>query len=136
MGEALVDVVIGANGTPGEVPGGSCANVALALGRLGRELTLITRLGNDERGADVRRSLEDSDATVRGSTARRTAIAEANLDMNGSASYRVELDWDLPEASIPSSAGLVHFGSIGVPRTRFGCRRSGHRTTPRICDRL
>ena len=36
VGEALVDVVHTADGETGEHPGGSAANVAVALARLGR----------------------------------------------------------------------------------------------------
>ncbi|MCR1982067.1 hypothetical protein NSA53_07415, partial [Cellulosimicrobium cellulans] len=37
VGEALVDVVHRADGSVAEHPGGSLANVALTLGRLGRD---------------------------------------------------------------------------------------------------
>lgn len=43
VGEALIDRLPGADG----LPGGSPANVALALGRLGRPVSLLTRLGDD-----------------------------------------------------------------------------------------
>ena len=36
IGEALVDVVVGLDATTKEIPGGSPANVALGLARLGR----------------------------------------------------------------------------------------------------
>ena len=43
VGEALVDIVQRADGSVEEAPGGSPANTALALGRLGRRPTLLTR---------------------------------------------------------------------------------------------
>ena len=52
IGEALIDVVITHEQPdfPVEVPGGSPANVALTLGRLGRPVALATWIGLDERG--------------------------------------------------------------------------------------
>ena len=64
VGESLVDIVHRADGVVEEAPGGSPANTALTLGRLGRRPTLITRLAQDDRGAPVRRWLEDSDVEV------------------------------------------------------------------------
>ena len=54
VGEALVDVVPGPDGTTRDHPGGSPANVAITLGRLGRDVRLVTLLGDDPRGAAVR----------------------------------------------------------------------------------
>ena len=54
VGEALVDVVPGPDGTTRDHPGGSPANVAITLGRLGRDVRLVTLLGDDQRGAAVR----------------------------------------------------------------------------------
>ena len=46
VGEALIDVVHRADGTIDENPGGSPANVALTLGRLGDRPVLVTALGD------------------------------------------------------------------------------------------
>ncbi|MDF2805674.1 MAG: carbohydrate kinase, partial [Cellulosimicrobium sp.] len=50
VGEALIDVVHRADGSVDEHPGGSLANVALTLGRLGRDARLATWLGTDAHG--------------------------------------------------------------------------------------
>ena len=50
VGEALVDVVPDATGQPRDLPGGSPANVAITLGRLERDVRLVTLLGDDQRG--------------------------------------------------------------------------------------
>jgi fructokinase len=66
VGEALVDLV-GQRGGRTFVahPGGSPANVALALGRLGNTVTLLTRLGADAFGEMLRWLHSDrSDADV------------------------------------------------------------------------
>src|SRR5665647_2471897 len=50
IGEALIDVVRRADGAVSEHPGGSPANVALGLGRLGRGVDLLTWFGRDAHG--------------------------------------------------------------------------------------
>ena len=50
VGESLVDIVRGGDGSTTEFPGGSAANVAVALARLGREVRFATSWGDDERG--------------------------------------------------------------------------------------
>lgn len=118
VGEALIDVVHGPDGSTAEHPGGSPANVALGLGRLGRDAHLLTWFGQDERGALLRRHLEASGVTiVAGSdTAERTSVAVAHVDADGVASYEFDLSWQVPERwSAPSGAPVVvHTGSIAA----------------------
>ena len=67
VGEALVDLVGQRGGRTLAVhPGGSPANVALGLGRLGVPVTLMTRLGRDSFGDMVRNHLEASGVEVHG----------------------------------------------------------------------
>ena len=47
IGEALVDVVIHPGQEPMDIPGGSPANVALGLARLGRDTELHCWIGTD-----------------------------------------------------------------------------------------
>jgi len=120
IGEALIDIVHRATGEIDEAPGGSPANTALALGRLGRRPTLVTRLADDDRGRRVRRWLEDSDVEVVAIDAVRTATATAHLDTSGAASYEFDLDWDLDgdiaqlAGRIVGTADLVHVGSVAA----------------------
>jgi fructokinase len=116
IGEALVDIV-SAPGQPAvEHAGGSPANVALGLGRLGVTTRLLTRIGSDERGRLIRRHLEASGVRlVDGSvTAEPTSTATAHLDPAGVASYEFDLDWKLPENAGTSAARAVHTGSIAA----------------------
>ena len=53
IGEALVDVVIHPGQEPVDIPGGSPANIALGLARLGRDAELHCWIGTDERGQAV-----------------------------------------------------------------------------------
>lgn len=115
VGEALVDVVPGPDGQPRDFPGGSPANVAIALGRLERDVRLVTLLGDDARGAAVRAWLEASNVVVlAGPTGSgRTSSASVTLDESGAASYVFDLDWDLP--AVPDEeCEVLHVGSIAT----------------------
>ncbi|WP_374314091.1 carbohydrate kinase [Microbacterium sp.] len=116
VGEALVDIMHRHAGAVDEAPGGSPANVALALGRLGRTPALITRLGADDRGDRLRRWLSSSGVAVTAVDAPRTATAVARLDESGAASYEFDLDWDLDgvDTAELTTADLVHIGSVGA----------------------
>lgn len=113
VGEALVDIVHRADGSIDESPGGSPANVALALGRLARRPRLLTSLGDDGRGQTVRRWLEASDVELRGTPAARTSTAIARLDALGAASYEFAIDWQVEVAGV-EVADALHVGSIAA----------------------
>ena len=122
IGEALVDVVVGADGRDrGRHPGGSPANVAVALARLDHEVRLLTWLADDGDGRMVLGHLEDSGVLVLpgGRGAERTSVARATLDATGAATYEFDLDWhvttrDADEAAGPSGVDVVHTGSIAA----------------------
>ena len=116
IGEALVDIVSALGQPPVEHAGGSPANVALGLGRLGVRTHLLTRIGQDERGRLIRGHLEASGVRlVDGSvTAEPTSTATAHLDPAGIASYEFDLDWALPGTAVTGSARAVHTGSIAA----------------------
>lgn len=113
VGEALVDIVHRADGSIDESPGGSPANVALALGRLARRPRLLTSLGDDRRGRTVREWLEASGVSLQGRPAARTSAAVARLDARGAASYEFELDWRVELDGI-EVADALHLGSIAA----------------------
>ncbi|WP_425955283.1 PfkB family carbohydrate kinase [Xylanimonas sp. McL0601] len=102
-----------------DLPGGSPANVAVTLGRLGRQATLVTTLGDDARGALVRGWLEASDVDVVAAAPAtgRTSTAAVVLDARGGASYDFDLTWDLPAQLLEAQvdrADVVHAGSIAT----------------------
>lgn len=113
VGEALVDIVHRADGSIDESPGGSPANVALALGRFVRRPRLLTSLGDDRRGQTVRDWLEASGVSLQGRPASRTSTAVARLDARGAANYEFEIDWRV-EADGIEAADALHFGSIAA----------------------
>ena len=117
VGEALVDAVHRPDGTSEEHPGGSLANVALTLGRLGRDVRLATWLGRDARGDAVRAWLAESRvALAPGSDgADRTSVAQATLDGTGAATYEFDLEWQVPAGAGATGETLaVHTGSIAA----------------------
>jgi len=116
VGEALVDIVRRRDGTSTEHPGGSPANVALGLARLGRPARLLTQIGDDARGEAVRTHLEASGVRLEpGSVVPGpTSTAAATLDAAGVATYEFALDWALPAAVAPGPAALLHTGSIAA----------------------
>lgn len=124
IGEALVDVVEHADGRREEHPGGSPANVALGLARLGRAVDLLTWLAPDAYGERVASHLEASGVHVipgdRSPVA--TPVAMARLDERGQASYEFDLTWDLPATWAGDDAAplLVHTGSIATTLTPGG----------------
>jgi fructokinase len=115
VGEALVDVVPDSEGRPRDLPGGSPANVAIALGRLERDVRLVTTLGDDARGRLVRAWLEASRVVVHAEVpgSGRTSSATVTLDASGAASYDFDLVWDLGEVP-PDVHDVLHVGSIAT----------------------
>lgn len=113
VGEALIDVVYRADGSHDENPGGSPANVALTLGRLGRAPRLLTALGDDPRGLAVREWLADAGVTTQTHLGARTATATALLDASGAATYEFDLAWEIDAANVGDPA-VLHTGSIAA----------------------
>ncbi|WP_375690099.1 carbohydrate kinase [Pseudooceanicola sp. LIPI14-2-Ac024] len=88
-GEALVDLIPDADGTLVPHPGGAVFNTALALGRLGVEVGLLTGLSTDAHGRMLAATLAESGVETRLSirTDRPTTRAIVTLE-NGVARYR------------------------------------------------
>jgi fructokinase len=116
VGEALVDIVVSPDGTRREHVGGSPANVAIGLARLGHRVELATYIGADERGDRIRAHLgRDGVGLAPGSvSAPRTPTATATVDETGVAAYTFDLAWDLPAVLGPGAATHVHVGSIAT----------------------
>lgn len=117
IGEALVDVVRRPDGTVEAHPGGSPANVAIGLGRLGRDVSLLTSLGSDPHGDMVRAHLSASNVTLVGGSADApaTSVAAATLDDTGAATYEFDLAWEVDAQTVTGSTfAVVHTGSIGA----------------------
>ncbi|WP_138731894.1 carbohydrate kinase family protein [Modestobacter excelsi] len=117
IGEALVDLV-GQRGSRTLVahPGGSPANVALGLARLGDQVALMTRLGRDAFGEMVAAHLTASGVRVDGGRddGAKTSLAVASLAA-GVAAYDFRIEWDIGDlAPLPVETRCVHTGSLAT----------------------
>ncbi|MCL3776855.1 MULTISPECIES: carbohydrate kinase [unclassified Actinomyces] len=139
IGEALVDVVIHPGEEPREIPGGSPANVALGLSRLGRDAELTCWIGTDARGAAIRAHLEASGVRLAPGSdgAARTSTAQATIGADRAATYVFDLDWNPPFPQHDDAPVLVHTGSIaavlepGAATVRRALEE--HRATATVC---
>jgi fructokinase len=116
IGESLIDIVHRPDGSTREHVGGSPANVAVGLARLGHEVTLATKIGDDERGTRIATRLdEEGVALTEGSIGERpTSVATSTLDETGAAAYTFDLTWELSEDQPLEGLAHVHTGSIAA----------------------
>ncbi|MCD4558124.1 carbohydrate kinase family protein [Schaalia sp. lx-100] len=117
IGETLMDCVqpFGASEPTNEYSGGSPANVAMTLGRLGRPVALHTWIGQDLRGERIVEHFSASHVSITPDSfgADHTSTALATLDESGAATYTFDFDWNLT-APLPLTGmeRIVHAGSI------------------------
>ena len=116
VGESLVDVVRRADGSVVEHAGGSAANVAVALARLGRPVRFATAIADDRYGGIVAAHIGRDGVRLASDpeVVERTASAAAMLAVDGSASYEFDLEWRLGEVPDEPRPLAVHACSIGA----------------------
>ncbi|CUR55852.1 PfkB domain protein [metagenome] len=116
IGEALVDIVRQPDGTTIDHPGGSPANVAVAMSRLGTTVGLATAYGDDRLGALLDQHFAEAGVGLVGDRHRldHTSSALATIDATGAASYVFDLDWSLEPVRPVDPPLLVHTGSLGA----------------------
>ena len=116
IGEALIDIVERPDGTSDEHVGGSPANVALGLARLGHSTALACALGNDARGQRIGGLLgaEGIDLGASHGSILVTSTAHARLDESGAANYTFDLDWVFDADTLDITPTHVHTGSIAA----------------------
>lgn len=119
IGEALMDVVTKTSNGPEQTarhPGGSPANVALGLGRLGIHTDFLTSLAPDEDGRIIAQHLRDSGVLIAPDSfnAERTSSAVATVDNAGSAKYDFDVVWQIADRPSIEPVDIVHTGSIGA----------------------
>lgn len=122
LGEALIDLLPGPAGDLVARPGGSPANVAVGLARLGIATTFLGRTSTDRWGDMIRTHLHDNGVEVAGpSGPEPTAIALVDVATDGEPVYRFL--WDgtadrlLDVADLPEDldgVAVVHVGSLGA----------------------
>lgn len=113
VGEALVDIVTAPAGSSEHVGGGP-ANIAIGLGRRGVDTTLLTQLGDDERGRRIRAHVAASHVRLISPVLlARTSTARAAIEENGSATYAFDVAWERFDAPAITPR-IVHVGSIAA----------------------
>jgi fructokinase len=120
VGESLVDIVATLSGAPHEYAGGSAANVAVALSRLGRPVRLATSFAADEHGRMVADHLAAAGVALAcdPGAVERTSTAMATIETAGAARYTFDIDWRLnpvPEDPAPLVAHTCSLGAVLSP---------------------
>ncbi|GAA1862027.1 carbohydrate kinase [Pseudonocardia ailaonensis] len=124
-GEALVDVVPApAEGYFEFAPGGSPANVAVGLARLGVPARMLARLGTDLLGRRLRAHLADNgvDLTHVVEATEQSSLALVEVDAAGVADYDFRIDgtadWQWTAAELAGALDgpvvAVHSGSLAL----------------------
>ncbi|MFJ2026831.1 carbohydrate kinase [Streptomyces sp. NPDC087897] len=115
IGECVADIVQLPGEAPRVHPGGSPANVAYGLARLGHRTVLLTQLGADDNGRLIRAHLASGGVDVRtDGSATATPSAAVTLDAAGRATYAFDVTWDLSPVAVAPAPAHVHTGSIGA----------------------
>jgi len=115
VGEALIDVVTTSHDRV-EHPGGSPANVAYGLGRLGVTTGLLTAIASDARGIVIENHLRSAGVILLpgSKSLTRTASATATLAPDGSARYDFDVSWELAPTAPAYFPKILHTGSIAT----------------------
>lgn len=123
-GEALIDRIVGPDGSVVERPGGGPFNTVRTIARLGVPAAFVGCLSTDPPGNLLRATLEADgvDLTRVVSTGAPTTLAIARMDDDGTATYEFVTDGTsatrLPAAAIrlAMAAGppAVHVGTLGL----------------------
>ncbi|MBE3074067.1 MAG: carbohydrate kinase [Actinobacteria bacterium] len=116
IGESLIDIVTRPDGSSEELVGGSPANVAVGLARLGHDVTFATLVGDDERGARIVRHCEREGISLTEDSVKRrpTSVATSTLDKAGAAAYSFDLAWELTVGQPLEGLAHVHTGSLAA----------------------
>ena len=122
IGEALVDVVHGINGEIKNIPGGSPANTAVALARLGTKTYMKARTSSDQFGTEIRNYLTNQNVNLDFSLVvdSPSSVIDAFIQKDGSAKYEANLNgaadygWTFAELdqAIDSDIQIVQLGSL------------------------
>ncbi|TQJ31143.1 PfkB family carbohydrate kinase [Microbacterium sp. SLBN-146] len=117
VGEALIDIVRDdARATESEHVGGSPANVALGVSRLGATTRLRTALGDDARGRRIAGHLESSGVLIDPASwsLAETSTAHATIRPDGAADYVFRVEWPRMDISTEGAERVLHIGSIAA----------------------
>ena len=118
IGESVADIVRSPGRDDVTHPGGSPANTAYGLARLGHPTALLTQLGPDPAGRLIADHLRSAGVRLLTDDAAHTPTAIVTLDQHGSADYAFDINWTLQDAALASPWHVqhLHFGSIAAVR--------------------
>jgi len=130
IGESVADIVRSPGRDDVTHPGGSPANTAYGLARLGHPTALLTQLGPDPAGRLIGDHLRSAGVRLLTDDAAHTPTAIVTLNRHGSADYAFDINWTLQDSALQDSAlqdaalkdaalaspRHVHFGSIAAVR--------------------
>src|SRR5262245_47226120 len=116
VGESLVDIVRREDGSTETFPGGSAANVAVALARLGRNTGFVTSFADDAHGRLIAEHLKASGVRLVGDpyVVARTSSALATLQDDGSARYTFDIEWRMGPVELTDAPVALHACSLGA----------------------
>jgi len=122
LGEALIDVLRDENGNIKNIPGGSPANTAVALSKLGMNVQMRARTSSDDFGIEIRNHLQSQNVKLdQGKIVDNpSSVIDAYIQKDGSAKYEANLigaadyGWQSDELAvdIDIDTKVVHLGSL------------------------
>jgi fructokinase len=119
-GEALVDLVIGLDGTVSAALGGAPFNTARTCGRLGVPVAFMGAVSDDRFGAAIAAQLADDHVSTEllQRVSVPTTLAAAELDARGAATYRFYTEATsapaLRPATLPTATATLFAGGLGL----------------------
>jgi fructokinase len=124
LGEALIDLVEEPDGCYAAHPGGSPANTAVALARLGTPVAFAGRLSGDGFGRRLRTHLESNgvDLGLCVTGPEPTTLSVVAIDSGGMPEYTFYVEgtatasWSASElsAQLPEEVSAIHTGSVAL----------------------
>ena len=119
-GEALVDLVIGVDGSVSAALGGAPFNTARTCGRLGASVGFMGAVSDDRFGAQLVAQLIDDQVSTEllQRVSVPTTLAAAELDAQGAATYRFYTEATsapaLQPATLPAATATFFTGGLGL----------------------
>lgn len=119
LGESLMDIIIAKDSQTVVKPGGSLLNVSVSLGRAGKEVSLVTEIGDDEVGRLLMDFLSENGVLkhlIKKYGDCKTSLAIATLDESQKPSYSFYKAYPekrfLPKPPVFSERDILILGSM------------------------
>lgn len=122
--DALIDLIVDADGNVTSVVGGGALNTARSIARLGQPVSFLGGVSVDSFGRRIRRLLETDGVqyALSNSVSAPTTLAIAELDATGAATYRFMLVGTSVDAMtermalahVPADTSILHVGTLGL----------------------